>query len=165
MKNFSRAKIGFALLGIVTFAIGTMFAFGSGHESGGRGSGHGGFPPTFMFEKIAVELGLNEEQKTQAKQILDETKARVEPLREQMKQNHQTAKNLGTDGNFDEAKVTELANQQSETMKQLFVEKEKTKAQLFAILTPEQREKAKQMQDKFGKKMKGKFGRGHTQGE
>jgi Spy/CpxP family protein refolding chaperone len=115
------------------------------------------------MEKIAAELGLSEEQKTQVKQILEDSKARIKPLREQMIQNHETAKNLGTDGNFDEAKVNEIANQQSETMKQLFIEKEKTKARLFAILTSEQREKAKQMKEEFGKKMKGKFG--HRFGE
>lgn len=84
-------------------------------------------------------------------------------MREHIRQNHETAKNLGTDENFDEAKVNEIAHQQSETMKQLFIEKEKTKAQLFAILTSEQREKARQMKEEFGKKMKVRFG--HRFGE
>lgn len=117
-----------------------------------------GFPPSFLVDRISKELGLSEEQKTQAKQILEASKTRVQPLSEQMKQNHEATKDLGTDGNFDEAKVSQIANQQSETMKQLFIEKEKTKAELFAILTPEQREKAKQMQEKFAGRMKGNFG-------
>lgn len=75
-----------------------------------------------------------------------------------MKESREQIKDLGTDGNFDEAKVTEIANNQAENMKQLFIEKEKTKAQLFAILTPEQKEKAKEMHHKFGERMKGKFG-------
>ena len=119
----------------------------------------GGFPPPFLFEKIATELGLNDEQKTQAKAILEIRKESVKPLFEQLKQNREKSKNLGTDGTFDEAQVNQIANEQAETMKKLFVEKEKTKAELFAILTPEQREKAKVLQDKFGEKMKGKFGR------
>jgi Spy/CpxP family protein refolding chaperone len=125
---------------------------------GGRHFGSQGFPPAFLVEKIATELGLNEEQKTNAKAILEDSKTRIKPLMEKMKAGHEAARVLGTDGKFDEAKVNELASQQSETMKQLIFEKEKTKAQLFAILTPEQREKAKQMQEQFGKKMKGNFG-------
>ena len=70
---------------------------------------------------------------------------------EKVKQNHEASKLLGTDGVFNEEKVQELANQQAETMKQLFVEKEKTKAQLFAALNPDQREQAKKMMDEFGK--------------
>ncbi len=111
-----------------------------------------------MVERISKELGLSEEQKTQSKAILEAAKERVKPLLERMRQNHEIAKDLGTDGNFDEAQVNQIANQQSETMKQLFIEKEKTKAQLFAILTPEQREKAKQMHKQFGKRMKERFG-------
>lgn len=158
MEHIKRKKFGIAILALGILAVGTIFAFGSGH---GRfhNRGQGAFPPPFIFEKIAKELGLSEEQKTQAKAILESSKETVKPLMEQMKQNHETTKILGTDGNFDEGKVNQLAAEQSETMKRLFIEKERTKAQLFAILTPEQREKAKQMQEKFGNRMKARFGK------
>jgi Spy/CpxP family protein refolding chaperone len=159
MKNIKRKYFGFALIGITTLLIGSFFVFAKGER--GSGFGKGGFPPQGLVNRISKELGLSDEQKTQANQILDDAKTRVEPLFETMKQNHEASKSLGTDGNFDEAKVNELASQQAETMKQLFIEKEKAKAQLFAILTPEQREQAKQLQDKFGERMKGRFGRGH----
>lgn len=160
MRNFTRGKIGFSVLGLSILALGAIFAFGGSRDSGHRGFEKGGFPPPFLFEKIAKELGLNDEQKTQAKTILESRKEVVKPLIELMKQNHENSKNLGTDGTFDEVQVIQIANEQAETMKKLFVEKERTKAELFAILTPEQREKAKEMQAKFGEKMKGKFGRG-----
>lgn len=159
MEHIKRKKFGIAILVLGILAVGTIFAFGSGQGRFHRGMGQGGFPPPFLVEKIAKELGLNEEQKTQALAILDSSKETIKPLMEQMKQNHETAKSLGTDGNFDEAKVNQLATEQSETMKKLFIEKEKAKAQLFAILTPEQREKAKQMQEQFGKRMKERFGK------
>ena len=53
--------------------------------------------------------------------------------------------------------VNQIADSQSETMKQLFIEKEKTKAQIFAILTPEQRAEAAKMKDAFKERFKGKF--------
>ncbi len=162
MKNIKHRKFGVAILGLFILTAGTIFIFAHGRDGRrpGPGFGAGGFPPPFLVEKISKELGLSEDQLTQAKQILEETKKRVAPLSETMKENHQQAKELGTDGTFDEAKVNQLAHQQAETMKNLIIEKEKTKAQLFAILTPEQREKAKQMQEKFGEKMKGRFGKG-----
>lgn len=152
-----KITIGIIAVSVLTIGlVGLIFAQKRGENRGGFAGQ--GFPPPFLVERIANELGLNEEQKTQAKSILEKSKENVKPLLESMKQNHQTVKDLGTDGNFDEAKVNEIATSQSETMKQIFIEKEKTKAQLFAILTPEQREKAKQMQEKFAEKMKGRFG-------
>lgn len=161
--KYIKSKFGLAIIGLVTLTIGTIFAFGFGHGHDGKGRGFGpgvgqvGFPPAFLVDRIANELGLSDEQKAQSKQILEDSKARIKPLMEQMKSGHEQAIDLGTDGNFDEAKVNQLANSQAETMKQLFIEKEKTKAQLFAIMTPEQREKAKEMQAKFADRMKGRF--------
>ena len=159
-------KIGLLIVGLATLAIGTIFAFAHNHAGfGGQRSGFGGFARPFMLERIAAELGLSDEQKAQANQILEESKTRVEPLMNTMKEGRAQVKDLGTDGNFDEARVNEIAKSQAETMKQLFIEKERTKAQLFAILTPEQREKAKQIEGKFGQRMKGRFGRGQKGGD
>jgi Spy/CpxP family protein refolding chaperone len=144
--------------------VGLVFAqkrggegFGGHH---GKFGGPGGMPP-FFFGKIAEELGLSEEQKTQAKQVLEDSKTRVQPIMESLKNGHETAKTLGTNGTYDEKAVLALANQQAELTKQLIVEKEKTKAQLFAILTPEQRTKAQELMKNFEEKMKdgkGRFG-------
>ena len=138
--------------------VGLVFAQKRGGEGfGGGHHGGGGFPPIF-FGKIADELGLTEEQKTQAKQVLEASKERIQPLMEAMKQGHESAKTLGTNGTFDEAAVNALANQQSQTMKQIIIEKEKTKAQLFAILNETQRTKAQELLKNFEGKMKGRFG-------
>lgn len=141
--------------------VGLVFAQKRGGEGfdghGGRGFGKPGFPPIF-FGKIAEELGLTEEQKTQAKQILEASKTKIQPIMEGLKNGHDTAKTLGTNGTYDETAVANLANQQAELTKQLIIEKEKTKAQLFAILTPEQRTKAQELMKNFEGKMKGRFG-------
>ena len=156
MRIFGRKKIFIAIfaVSVIIGLVGFTFA----QKRGFKGGHFADFPMPLVAEKVAQELGLSEEQKTQAKQIFEDTKTRVEPLMKTMKESREQIKDLGTDGNFDEAKVTEIANNQAETMKQLFIEKEKAKAQLFAILTPEQKEKAKEMHHKFGERMKGKFG-------
>lgn len=161
MLFIKRQKFGLTILVIGILVLGTIFAFAHGREVKRRGFGPRGFLPPALVERIANELGLSDEQKAQAKQILEDSKNRIQPLMEKMKESRQQSKDLGKDGNFDEAKVSELAANQAETMRQLFIEKEKTKAQLFAIMTPEQREKAGQMQDKFAEKMKGRDGGFH----
>ena len=139
-----------AIVVIITFTIGVVFAY---TEKSGRGFFAHNREQFIngVFDRVATKLNLSDDQKTQAKAILEDSKTRVEPLMEKAKQNHEASKDLGTDGIFNEEKVQELANEQAETMKQLFVEKEKTKAQLFAVLSANQREQAKKMMDEFGK--------------
>jgi len=42
-------------------------------------------------------------------------------------------------------------------MAQMIVEKERTKSQIFALLTPEQQAQAKQLKEQMKEKFKGKF--------
>ncbi len=71
------------------------------------------------------------------------------PANDCLKETHRASVDLGANGVFDEQKAQEVAARQSEIVKQLLVEKEKTKAALFAVLTSEQREQAKQMMNDF----------------
>jgi Spy/CpxP family protein refolding chaperone len=109
-----------------------------------------------MFNRIASGLNLSEEQRTQAKQIREDSKSSAEPLMRQLEENRKQIRELGTDGVYNEQKVLEMASAQADLMKQLFIEKEKSKAQLFAILNDEQRERAKQKMSDF----EGKFRKG-----
>jgi protein CpxP len=143
-----------AILVTLVVGLGAVFIFaqkgkmnrGGFGAFGGRG-----------FERIAEKLNLTDEQKTQVKTILEDSKTRVKPLMESMRESHKQTETLGTDGSFNEEQVNQIANAQAETMKQLFIEKEKTKAQIFAVLTPEQRAEAAKMKDEFKGKFKERF--------
>jgi periplasmic protein CpxP/Spy len=148
MKKFTIAIL---MVGMLTIGL---FGFAFAQKRGGH---HGGFGPGFILEKIAGELGLSAAQKEQAKQILEDSKTRIKPIAEQLKAGHDTAKTLGTDGAFNEEAVNQLANSQSQLMKQMIIEKERTKAQLFAVLNAEQRAKAQEMMKNFEGKMRGRF--------
>lgn len=102
-------------------------------------------PHEQMFDHISEKLKLTGEQKTQAKQIFADAKTRFKPLHDKLKETHKDSMNLGANGVFDEQKSQEVAARQAEIIKQLLVEKERTKAALFAVLTPEQREQAKHL--------------------
>lgn len=143
---------------VVTAMIGTgaVIIFAQKGFKGGRG-GH-------PFERIAAKLGLSDEQKTRAKTVFEASKDRVKPIAEQLRANRTEIEKLGTDGVFNEAEVNRLATAQTELMRQMFVEREKTKAELFAILTPEQRVQAIEMKEafknKFKERFRGRFGGG-----
>lgn len=147
-----KALIVFLIMAFV--GVGTVLIFGQKGKRermgrmnfGGRG-----------FERVAKKLNLTDEQKAQVKTILEDSKTRVKPLMDSMRETRKQAENLGTDGVFNEEQVNQIAVSQSETMKQLFIEKEKTKAQIFAILTPEQRAEAAKMKGMFKERFKGKF--------
>ena len=102
-----------------------------------------------FIDHISDKLKLTDTQKTQAKQIIADSKPRFQPLLEQLKETHRTSMNLGSDGVFDEQKAQEVAARQAAIVKQLIVEKDKTKAALFAVLTSGQREQAKQIMNDF----------------
>ena len=117
--------------------------FGQGEKRGGSRGGH-------FAQRMAAELGLTDQQQAQIKQILQNEKTNVEPLREQLRSQHQQMLAATKGGAFDEAQVRALANQQAQTQANMIVEREKTKAEIYKVLTPDQRAKADQMQAQFG---------------
>jgi len=146
-----KGLIVFSIMAIL--GIGAAFVFGQVGRGGFGRMGFGGRG----FERLAQKLNLTDEQKTQIKTILEDSKTRVKPLMETMRENHKQAENLGADGTFNEEQVARIASTQAETIKQLFVEKEKTKAQIFAVLTPEQRAEAQKLKAEFGERFKDRF--------
>ena len=143
-----------AIIAIAVLGLGTMFIFAQkGKREGFGGKGFGGRG----FERITQKLNLTDEQKTQVKTITEDSQTRLKPLMESLRENHKQAENLGIDGTFNEEQVNQIAGSQSETMKQLFIEKEKTKAQIFAVLTPEQRAEAAKMKEQFKDGFKDRF--------
>ena len=102
-----------------------------------------------MLEHLAAELKFTDQQKAQAKQIIAESEPRFQPVHDRLKESHRSTADLGTNGVFDERRARELATRQAEIIKEALVEKERTKAALFAIMTAEQREQAKQMMNHF----------------
>ena len=133
MKKFT---IGFLVFALV--ALGTVFAIaqkgGDGDWKGKRGGHHhGGFG--FMAEK----LNLTDAQKAQVKEIMEASRAKMQPLREAGKANHQKMEAATANGQFDEAAVSAIAQEQATIGAQMIVEKARVKSQIFQILTAEQK--------------------------
>lgn len=107
----------------------------------GRGFGHrnGG-----MLKHMSQQLNLTEAQQTQIKAILADERSKTMPLRQQLRQNEQ-AQNASVNGTFDEAQTRAFAGKQAQIMSDLIVEKQRTKSQIYSVLTPDQRQNALQL--------------------
>jgi Spy/CpxP family protein refolding chaperone len=107
----------------------------------GRGFGrHSGW----MLKHMTKELNLTDAQQTQIKGIMTEEKSKIGPLRQQLRQNEQ-AQSTNINGSFNETQARAFAGKQAQLMTDLMVEKQRTRSQIFAVLTPEQRQKAQQL--------------------
>lgn len=141
------------VLAIAAGMAGTVFAQGPGGRGFGPGFGpgfgrHGGW----MLHHMAKELNLTADQQAQIKSIFQAERTKVQPLMQQLRQNEQ-AQNATVNGNFDEAQARAFASKQTQIMSDLIVEKQRTKSQIYAVLTPEQRQKAQQLMQEHQQKM------------
>ncbi len=144
------------ILGIIAVAVlagGAIFVIAqkAGHVGGpGFGPGRGGH----MLGMALRGLDLTDDQQAKVKEIMEASKTNVEPLMHQMRDNHKSIEALTANGAFDQAKVEAAATEQGNIMAKMIVEREKAKAQVFALLTDDQKAKAAEMKSKFKEKMK-----------
>jgi Spy/CpxP family protein refolding chaperone len=138
-----------AIILAVAAGIGrTVLAQGPG-PGFGRGFGrHGGG----MLRHMSKELNLTADQQGQIKNIMQAERGKTKPLMQQLRQNEQ-AQNSAINGTFDEAQARAFAQKQTQIMNDLIVEKQRTKSQIYAVLTPEQRQKALQLMQEHEQKM------------
>jgi protein CpxP len=119
-------------------------------EDGPRGPHGGGFGGPGMELR---GLGLTDAQKAQVRQIMTAEKPTVKPLMQQEMQNHQQMTALVRGGSFEEAKAQPIAAQEAQIHSQLAVERAKIEAQIYQLLTPEQKTKLAEREAKRGQWM------------
>ncbi len=129
---------------------------GRGNRGGGRGMG-----PGRHFARMAGELGLTAEQKGQIRTILDAEREKNEPLRKQLAENRDRLRKIAEKEPFDESGVRKLAADLEKTRVELVVSRTRAMNRVHALLTPEQREKARTLRPFGGI---GPFGEGRRGG-
>src|SRR6478609_8131032 len=87
----------------------------------------------WMLKRMTKQLNLTEAQQT-----------KIKPLMQQLRQNEQ-AEQANINGTFDENQARAFAGKQAQLTADLIVEKERMRSQVYAVLTPEQRQKAQQL--------------------
>jgi periplasmic protein CpxP/Spy len=129
-----------------TAQAGLHFNHFQGHGRSERRHG----PGPEMVEHMAAVLGLTEDQKTQIKALMDGLQPAEEARHQKMEELHKQLEAATANGQFDETKVREIANQQGQIHAEQILEHERMKAKVFSLLTPEQRIKAEEMHKRFG---------------
>jgi Spy/CpxP family protein refolding chaperone len=131
----------FFITAVILMALAAGLATTASAQRSGKGfGGHSGW----MLKHMAKQLNLTDAQQTQIKSIMADGKTRTKPLVQQLRQNEQ-AENANINGNFDANEARAFAGKQAQIMTDLIVEKQRTKSQIYAVLTPEQRQKALQL--------------------
>lgn len=123
----------------MALAAGLAATASAQHRGMGFGRNNG-----WMLKHMTKQLNLTEAQQTQIKSIMTGEKTKIKPMMQQLRQNQQ-AEDANVNGTFDENQARAFANKQAQLMTDLIVEKERMRSQVYAVLTPEQRQKALQL--------------------
>ena len=110
--------------------------------------GHGDMFSEHMLGFFTDMLNLTDAQQAQIKDILAKEKTATEPYHQQMAQSHQAMMQLVQSGSFDEGKARTIATQQSQAMIELEVQRARSGAAMFQVLTPDQQTRMVQFMNK-----------------
>jgi protein CpxP len=105
----------------------------------------------FLNRRIAHltrALDLNDAQQQQVKSLVEAQRPALKGLMQQMASQRAQLLAATQNGQFDAAKVQAIANQQGQTMANLIVVRQELQSKIYTLLTPEQRTKFDQMQQR-----------------
>jgi periplasmic protein CpxP/Spy len=146
-------------IAVMTFALAMASGAAIAQEEGPGPGGpmHHGMRGEFMGDHglglPLHQLNLTDDQKSQIKQIFQAEKPNMKPLMQQQFQSHQQLIQLVTSGNFDQAKATAIAAQESQTHVQLEVEHAKIASQIYQLLSSDQKAKVADLIAKHQQRM------------
>lgn len=141
--NRKRIVIGLAVLlvAVGAAAVGQSMAGKGGHWHRGD----------FLNRRLAHltrALDLSDAQQQQVKSLFQAQRPAFKALMQQMVSERQQMLAATQNGQFDTAKVQAIANQQGQTMANLIVARQELQSKIYGLLTPEQRTKFDQMQQR-----------------
>jgi protein CpxP len=134
--------------------LGATVLFAQGMHGHGGHMG-GGFDFDHVLGFYTDYLDLTSTQQDQLKAIWAKEKPALEPLMQQVHQNHQAMHTLEASGTFDEAKTRALATQGAQAMIELQVQHARIKNEMMQVLTADQKTKLAQHEAKHAARMQG----------
>jgi protein CpxP len=145
-------------------AVAAAALFGTGLVYAQQGPRRGpGARGGAMQGRMANFLDLTDAQKEQMRQIREQTRTQAEPFAKQIRAAHQEVAAMVKSGAAAEAvakRAEDLAAANAPAVQKLAGIHAHAAAAMFAVLTPEQREKAKKLRDSFGPRFGGPGGMG-----
>jgi len=140
---------------VLMFALTAWAGQGQGKGPDGPGFGHG---PHIV--KALERLNLSPEQKHGVAVILKNNREESKKLFEALKQSHEALREVMDKTPGNEAAVRAAYKPVAEAGEKLALNHAKVKAQIDALLTPEQRAQAQKEREEFKGKMKERFEKG-----
>lgn len=134
-------------------------AAGGKQEVGGGEQRHKGPRGGEHFRKMAKELGLTEQQKSQAKALHEGMRAQNRELFATLRAEQRELRAMIHSGSAEEAALRAQAAKVAAAEADLAVRKAQGAKQFLALLNPEQVKKFKELQAKREAKREGRFGR------
>lgn len=141
--NRKRIVIGLAALFLVVgiAAVGQSLAANGGRSHQGD----------FLNRRIAHltrALDLTDAQQQQVKSLVEGQRPALKGLMQQLASQRQQMLTATQNGQFDQAQVLAIANQQGQTLANLIVVRQELQSKIYALLTPDQQAKFNQMQQR-----------------
>lgn len=99
------------------------------------------------FGRMADTLGLSDSQRQEIEVAVVAQQEVNAPLMEKIAEGRRLMMEASRSGDLDEVKIAELAEEQGKLMGELMVSRIRMKSQIFALLTPEQQNKAEVLCD------------------
>ncbi|MDQ6993458.1 MAG: Spy/CpxP family protein refolding chaperone [Mariprofundus sp.] len=110
------------------------------------------------IQRMADQLGLSDEQRQQFKQIHSDSRVQGKVIHQALRLNHQAMRKLDPGVKNYTKQVADLAGEEGALVTQAVEHHGQLRANVYAILTPKQREKAAALKMPFRKG--GKYGKG-----
>lgn len=141
--NRKRIVIGLAALLVVVgiAALGQSMAGNGGHWHRGG----------FLNRRIAHltrALDLTDAQQQEVKSLVEAQRPALKGMMQQLVSERQQMLAATQNGQFDQSKVQAIASQQGQTLANLIVARQELRSKIYSLLTPEQRTKFDQMQQR-----------------
>jgi periplasmic protein CpxP/Spy len=146
-----------------TMVSGNAWAHRGGDRDGGcgcsqRDGGWKGHGP--QGDRLAKELDLSREQTEQVKAIFRKHRDETAPLRKEMVSGRRELRNLTQSDKLDETAIREQVKKIAATSGDLAVRRARVSQEVRALLTPEQIQKFRALQEKRDRRIDGRMKRG-----
>ena len=124
---------GLAAVGVAVAYTTPVVAQARGFIDGGQRIAH--------LRGMVSDLNLTDTQKQHIKEIVGNAAPQIQPIVQEIERNH-IALRAATENHYDAARVRVIADRQGKLVSDLTVDGARVKAQIFGVLSPEQRTKA-----------------------
>jgi Spy/CpxP family protein refolding chaperone len=152
-KHATAILLGLALAGAVGMSATAADRADRGPPDGGRDMVMPGMMGSHGMERFGQKLGLSAEQQASLKAIMDAARPEMDSIRADMKSNRETLRNADPGDPTYATTVANARNVAADVAGRMVTATSQVRANVWAVLTPEQRIKAKAMQAERSQQM------------